>query len=78
MERGMLDAIDAWISAQPEPRPNRPEAVRRLVAEALGKARKARKAAAVKSPPPSPASPPPSAAFLRAQEIKELLGEKAP
>jgi hypothetical protein len=54
MERGMLDAIDAWISAQPEPRPNRPEAVRRLVAEALGKARKARKAAAVKSPPPSP------------------------
>jgi hypothetical protein len=47
MERGMLDAIDAWISAQPEPRPNRPEAVRRLVAEALratakAKARKAR------------------------------------
>ena len=29
--------IDAWIAAQPEPRPSRPEAMRRLVAEALGK-----------------------------------------
>jgi hypothetical protein len=47
MKRGMLDALDAWISDQPEPRPNRPEAVRRMVAAALGKARKA---AAVKSP----------------------------
>jgi hypothetical protein len=42
MERGMLDAIDAWISAQPEPRPNRPEAVRRLVAEALRATAKAK------------------------------------
>jgi hypothetical protein len=49
--------IDAWIAARPEPRPNRPEAVRRMVAAALGKARKA---AAVKSPPPSDA-------FLRAK-----------
>ena len=29
--------IDAWIAAQPEPRPTRPEAIRRLLAEALGK-----------------------------------------
>src|SRR5579863_8076010 len=36
MERGMLDAVDAWIAAQPEPRPRRSEAIRRLVAEALG------------------------------------------
>ena len=36
MERGMLDALDAWIAAQPEPRPGRSEAIRRLVAEALG------------------------------------------
>ena len=30
-------AVDAWIAAQPEPRPTRPEAIRRLLAEALGK-----------------------------------------
>ena len=30
--------IDAWIAAQPEPRPTRPEAICRLLAEALGKA----------------------------------------
>jgi hypothetical protein len=29
--------IDAWIAAQPEPRPTRPEAIRRLLDEALGK-----------------------------------------
>jgi hypothetical protein len=33
-----LSALDAWIAAQPEPRPSRPEAIRRLLAEALGKA----------------------------------------
>ena len=48
--------IDAWIAAQPEPRPTRPEAIRRLLAEALGKP------ADVKSP----ALPAPSEAFLRA------------
>jgi len=32
----LLRALDAWIAAQPEPRPPRPEAVRRLLAEALG------------------------------------------
>jgi hypothetical protein len=37
MERSLLDAIDAWIAAQPEPRPSRPGAIRRLVAESLGK-----------------------------------------
>jgi Arc/MetJ-type ribon-helix-helix transcriptional regulator len=30
--------IDAWIAAQPEPRPSRSEAIRRLLAEALGHA----------------------------------------
>ena len=44
LERRMLDALDAWIAAQPEPRPTRSEAIRRLVAEALGMP------AAVKSP----------------------------
>jgi hypothetical protein len=29
--------IDAWIATQPDPRPSRPEAIRRLLAEALGK-----------------------------------------
>ena len=29
--------IDAWIASQPEPRPSRPEAIRRLLAEALAK-----------------------------------------
>jgi hypothetical protein len=29
--------IDAWIAAHPEPRPSRPEAIRRLLNVALGK-----------------------------------------
>jgi hypothetical protein len=29
-------ALDAWIGAQLEPRPSRPEAIGRLLAEALG------------------------------------------
>jgi hypothetical protein len=33
----MAAAIDAWIAEQPEPRPSRPEAIRRLLTEALGK-----------------------------------------
>ena len=33
----MAAAIDAWIAAQPEPRPSRPEAIRRLLAEALSR-----------------------------------------
>jgi hypothetical protein len=28
--------IDAWISRQPEPRPSRSEAIRRILADALG------------------------------------------
>jgi hypothetical protein len=35
--RDVLDRLDAWIAAQPEPRPSRPEAIRRLLAEALGR-----------------------------------------
>ena len=49
LERRMLDALDARIAAQPEPRPTRSEAIRRLVAEALGMP------AAVKSPALPPA-----------------------
>jgi hypothetical protein len=30
-----LRALDAWIADQPEPKPTRPEAIRRLLAEAL-------------------------------------------
>ena len=32
----LLAALDAWIEKQQEPKPSRPEAVRRLVAKALG------------------------------------------
>ena len=28
LERPALDALDAWIAAQPEPRPTRPDAIR--------------------------------------------------
>jgi hypothetical protein len=31
-----LARLDEWILAQPEPRPSRPEAMRRLVEQALG------------------------------------------
>jgi len=37
LDRSLLDALDAWIAAQPTPRPSRPEAIRRLISEALGK-----------------------------------------
>ena len=30
-----LARLDAWIAAQPEPRPSRPEAIRRLLDRAL-------------------------------------------
>ena len=36
MDRGLLDRIDAWIASQPEPRPSRPEAIRRILSDALG------------------------------------------
>jgi len=36
-EREALAAIDAWIGSQPDPKPSRPEAVRRLVAAALNR-----------------------------------------
>jgi len=36
MERSLLDKLDAWIARQPEPRPSRPEAIRRIVSDALG------------------------------------------
>jgi hypothetical protein len=31
-----LSALNAWIAAQPEPRPSRPEAIRRLIKKAIG------------------------------------------
>ncbi len=31
-----LELIDRWIAAQPDPKPTRPEAIRQLVAIALG------------------------------------------
>lgn len=30
-----LAALDAWIAAQPEPKPSRPEAVRRILASSV-------------------------------------------
>ena len=27
----LIEAIDAWIAAQPDPKPRRPEAIRRLI-----------------------------------------------
>jgi len=56
LRQSAIDALDAWIAAQIKPRPSRPEAIRRLLAEALAKH------ADVKSP----ALPPASDAFLRA------------
>jgi hypothetical protein len=57
--------LTTWIASQPEPRPSRPEAIRRLLAEALGKP------ADVKSP----ALPPASDAFLRALGHRQENGE---
>jgi hypothetical protein len=56
LRRSVVDALDAWIAAQPPPRPTRPGAIRRLLAEALGKPADVR----------SPALLSPSDAFLRA------------
>jgi hypothetical protein len=36
-----LSRLDEWIWAQPDPKPSRPEAIRRLVAQALGEPSKA-------------------------------------
>lgn len=33
----LLEPLDDWIEAQPEPRPTRPEAIRRLVRKSLTK-----------------------------------------
>ena len=35
LQPDMLTAVDAWRDAQPAPKPSRPEAVRRLLAEKL-------------------------------------------
>ena len=32
-----IDVLDRWIAKQPDPKPSRPEAIRRLVEKALGK-----------------------------------------
>ena len=37
-----LSTIDAWISRQEDPKPSRPEAIRRLVDQALAATRKKR------------------------------------
>ncbi len=31
MERGLIDRLDGWISKQTDPKPSRPEAIRKLV-----------------------------------------------
>jgi hypothetical protein len=35
MHQPQLGALDAWIAAQPDPLPSRPEAIRRLLSIAL-------------------------------------------
>jgi hypothetical protein len=35
----LMGTLDAWIARQPDPKPSRPEAIRRLVAERLAKSR---------------------------------------
>jgi ribosome-binding protein aMBF1 (putative translation factor) len=52
--------IDAWIAAQPEPRPSRSDAIRRILSQALGKT------ADVKSPE----LPRASDGFLRAGQCR--------
>jgi hypothetical protein len=34
--RDLLDRLDAWVAAQPEPRPSRSEAILRILSQALG------------------------------------------
>lgn len=36
LEREQLARIDAWIARQPDPKPSRPEAIRRLMERGLG------------------------------------------
>jgi hypothetical protein len=38
LEPNELTGLDAWIAAQAEPRPTRPEAIRRLLADVLATA----------------------------------------
>jgi hypothetical protein len=38
VQKRVLSDLDAWIAAQPEPRPSRPEAIRRILAQALAPA----------------------------------------
>jgi Arc/MetJ-type ribon-helix-helix transcriptional regulator len=42
LREDMSRQIDAWIAAQPEPRPSRSEAIRRLLAEVLAREAAAR------------------------------------
>jgi hypothetical protein len=35
VHRPALASLDTWIAAQPDPKPSRPEAIRRLVEKAL-------------------------------------------
>jgi Arc/MetJ-type ribon-helix-helix transcriptional regulator len=42
LREDMSRQIDAWIAAQPEPRPSRSEAIRHLLAEALAREAAAR------------------------------------
>jgi Arc/MetJ-type ribon-helix-helix transcriptional regulator len=65
MPESLTARIDAYIEAQPEPRPTRSEAIRHLIDKALVMP------AAVKSP----ALPSPSEAFLRALGHREENGE---
>jgi Arc/MetJ-type ribon-helix-helix transcriptional regulator len=68
--------IDEWIAAQPEPRPSRSEAIRRLLADALGKPADAGSIAAIDAwiaAQPEPRASRPEA--IR-RLVAELLGKQ--
>lgn len=87
-----ISNLDAWIAAQPEPRPSRPEAIRRILADALPKAKPlqpassldreiAEKKAAI-AEMPEPPGPSPEAALavmdkaLAQNELVELKNKR--
>jgi hypothetical protein len=61
-------SLDAWVAAQPEPRPSRSEAIRNFVAQALGRP------AAVESPSDgnrqTPAAVAPAKALAKARKSR--------
>jgi hypothetical protein len=64
---GELARIDAWVKAQPKPRPSRPEAIRRLAELGLG---------SVEGPKPLSKKSASKASALAAEQIDRLQRDK--